>query len=48
MRVTTVFGEPIHESAMTIVPVAEVRVNFGYGYGFGEGPTGSTCQQSTS
>jgi uncharacterized spore protein YtfJ len=38
MRVTTVFGEPIREGAMTIIPVAEVRVNFGYGYGSGEGP----------
>lgn len=37
MRVTTVFGEPIREGNMTVVPVAEVRVNFGYGYGSGEG-----------
>ena len=46
MRVTTVFGEPIREGNVTVVPVAEVRVNFGYGYGSGEGPTGNGDQPS--
>ena len=33
----TVFGEPIREGGVTVVPVAEVRFAFGYGYGSGRG-----------
>jgi uncharacterized spore protein YtfJ len=33
----SVFGEPIKESGVTVVPVAEVRFAFGYGYGSGRG-----------
>jgi uncharacterized spore protein YtfJ len=33
--VGAVFGEPIREGGVTVVPVAEVR--FGYGYGSGRG-----------
>jgi uncharacterized spore protein YtfJ len=32
-----VFGEPIREGSVTVVPVAEVRFAFGYGYGSGRG-----------
>jgi uncharacterized spore protein YtfJ len=32
-----VFGEPIREGDVTVVPVAEVRFTFGYGYGSGRG-----------
>jgi uncharacterized spore protein YtfJ len=32
-----VFGEPIREGGVTVVPVAEVRFAFGYGYGSGRG-----------
>jgi uncharacterized spore protein YtfJ len=39
MNVSAVFGEPVKEGDVTIIPVAEVNVMFGYGYGFGEGPT---------
>jgi uncharacterized spore protein YtfJ len=46
MRVTTVFGDPIREGNVTVVPVAEVRVNFGYGYGSGEGPLRNGDQPS--
>lgn len=44
MRVTTVFGEPIHEGNVTVIPVAEMRINFGYGFGSGEAPDGSDAQ----
>jgi uncharacterized spore protein YtfJ len=30
-----VFGEPIREGSVTVVPVAEVRIGFGYGSGRG-------------
>lgn len=33
----SVFGEPIREGSVTVVPVAEVRFAFGYGYGSGRG-----------
>jgi uncharacterized spore protein YtfJ len=35
LRVGAVFGEPIREGNVTVVPVAEVRFAFGYGYGSG-------------
>ncbi len=35
LGVGAVFGEPIREGGVTIVPVAEVRFAFGYGYGSG-------------
>ena len=37
LGVGAVFGEPIREDGMTVVPVAEVRFAFGYGYGSGRG-----------
>jgi uncharacterized spore protein YtfJ len=37
LGVGAVFGEPIRESGVTVVPVAEVRFGFGYGYGSGRG-----------
>jgi uncharacterized spore protein YtfJ len=37
LGVDAVFGEPIREGGMTVVPVAEVRFAFGYGYGSGRG-----------
>jgi uncharacterized spore protein YtfJ len=37
LGVGTVFGEPIREGDVTVVPVAEVRFAFGYGYGSGHG-----------
>jgi uncharacterized spore protein YtfJ len=37
LGVDAVFGEPIREGALTVVPVAEVRLAFGYGYGSGRG-----------
>jgi uncharacterized spore protein YtfJ len=35
LGVGAVFGEPIREDGVTVVPVAEVRFAFGYGYGSG-------------
>jgi uncharacterized spore protein YtfJ len=35
LRVDAVFGEPIREGGVTVIPVAEVRFGFGYGYGSG-------------
>ena len=35
LGVGAVFGEPIREGGVTVVPVAEVRYAFGYGYGSG-------------
>src|SRR5215218_10099226 len=35
LGVRAVFGEPIREGSVTVVPVAEVRFAFGYGYGSG-------------
>src|ERR671911_19895 len=37
LGVDAVFGEPIREGDVTVVPVAEVRFAFGYGYGSGRG-----------
>jgi uncharacterized spore protein YtfJ len=37
LGVNAVFGEPIREGDVTVVPVAEVRFAFGYGYGSGRG-----------
>jgi uncharacterized spore protein YtfJ len=37
LGVKAVFGEPIREGGVTVVPVAEVRFAFGYGYGSGRG-----------
>ena len=37
LGVGAVFGEPIREGGVTVVPVAEVRFAFGYGYGSGRG-----------
>jgi uncharacterized spore protein YtfJ len=37
LGVGAVFGEPIMEGGVTVVPVAEVRFAFGYGYGSGGG-----------
>lgn len=37
LGVRAVFGEPIREGDVTVVPVAEVRFAFGYGYGSGRG-----------
>jgi len=36
LKVDTVFGKPIKEGDVTIVPVAEVHVGFGYGWGPGK------------
>jgi uncharacterized spore protein YtfJ len=35
LGVGAVYGEPIREGGVTVVPVAEVRYAFGYGYGSG-------------
>jgi|SRR5215207_4766655 uncharacterized spore protein YtfJ len=35
LGVGAVFGEPIKEGGVTVIPVAEVRFAFGYGYGSG-------------
>jgi uncharacterized spore protein YtfJ len=37
LGVGAVFGEPIREGEVAVVPVAEVRFAFGYGYGSGRG-----------
>jgi len=37
LGVGAVFGEPIREGGVTVIPVAEVRFAFGYGYGSGRG-----------
>jgi uncharacterized spore protein YtfJ len=37
LGVGAVFGEPIREGGVTVVPVAEVRFAFGYGHGSGRG-----------
>ena len=37
LKVGAVFGEPITEGDVTVVPVADVRLGFGYGFGSGRG-----------
>jgi uncharacterized spore protein YtfJ len=37
LGVGAVFGEPIREGDVTVIPVAEVRFTFCYGYGSGRG-----------
>ncbi len=38
LDVKSVFGEPIAEDGVTIIPVAEVQYGFGYGGGYGSKP----------
>jgi len=40
LNVNSVFGEPVKEGDVTIIPVAHVRYGFGYGSGYGRGPMG--------
>jgi uncharacterized spore protein YtfJ len=37
LKVGAVFGGPITEGDVTVVPVADVRLGFGYGFGSGRG-----------
>lgn len=37
LGVNAVFGEPVRQGNVTVIPVAEVRFGFGYGYGSGRG-----------
>lgn len=37
LGVNAVFGEPVRQGEVTVIPVAEVR--FGFGYGSGRGPS---------
>jgi uncharacterized spore protein YtfJ len=41
LSVDAVFGKPIKEGDVTVIPVTEIGVGFGYGYGFGRGPSGT-------
>jgi uncharacterized spore protein YtfJ len=41
LNVNAVFGKPVKEGDVTVIPVAFVRYGFGYGSGFGRGPMGS-------
>jgi uncharacterized spore protein YtfJ len=47
LGVGAVFGEPIREGGVTVVPVAEVRFGFGYGYGSGQ-PRGEEAEGGPS
>ena len=38
LNTKAVFGEPLHEGDVTLIPVAEVSMGFGYGYGSGPAP----------
>lgn len=38
--VKSVFGEPVEEDGVTIIPVAQVEYGFGYGGGYGTNPNG--------
>ena len=35
LGVQSVFGEPLHEAGVTIIPVAQIAMGFGYGGGYG-------------
>lgn len=35
LGVRSVFGEPLHEQGVTVIPVAQVAMGFGYGGGYG-------------
>lgn len=50
LSVDTVFGKPVKEGDITIIPVAEVKVGFGYGWGQGtfRGSKKSSEQDSLS
>ena len=37
LGVNAVFGEPVRQGDVTVIPVAEIRFGFGYGYGSGQG-----------
>ncbi len=45
LKVETVFGQPIKEGDVTIIPVAEMGV--GFGYGFGQGPSATDEEGET-
>jgi len=38
LDVKSVFGEPVTEDGVTLIPVAEVQYGFGYGGGYGSAP----------
>ncbi|MEZ4733223.1 MAG: spore germination protein GerW family protein [Caldilineaceae bacterium] len=40
---TTVFGEPMSENGIVVIPVAEVTFGFGYGSGYGRSSEESTA-----
>jgi uncharacterized spore protein YtfJ len=39
LSVETVFGKPVSEGGVTIIPVAQVNFGFGYGGGYGRAPS---------
>lgn len=39
LDVKSVFGEPVTEDGVTLIPVAEVQYGFGYGGGYGSQPS---------
>ena len=42
--VKSVFGEPIEEDGVVIIPVAQVEYGFGYGGGYGNNPNASEIE----
>ena len=41
MNAKAVFGEPVQEGSVTLIPVASVTYGFGSGQGYGRGPKGN-------
>lgn len=45
--VKSVFGEPIEEDGVVIIPVAQVEYGFGYGGGYGNNPNAGEIEDGT-
>lgn len=41
---STVFGVPMNQDGIVVIPVAQVQMGFGYGGGYGRGPEGSKAE----
>ena len=46
--VKSVFGEPVEEDGVTIIPVAQVEYGFGYGGGYGANANGEESEEEVA
>ena len=47
MNAKAVFGEPVQQGSVTLIPVASVTYGFGIGQGWGRGPKGAGAPKAS-